>query len=285
MDLNTTAALMAKSPSSTKPAELRTLQPRPGPWFQALDAAGFEWNTFQLPLANLPPAHSGLRIIHLSDFHCRKKWQRAYDDLLARLAASPPDLILFTGDMVDSKRNPGPALPTARKLAKGFNARLGVFGIRGNHDRRLWASSYFGTPMQLIDGQRRLVGNAGAMLELIGAPSSNRDDLTDDFISSLPAPSPGVPRIVLSHFPDHVLRFENQHPDLFLCGHTHGGQICPRRGRPLLRHDSLPASLCTGIHRVGKSWLVVNRGFGFSSIAIRIFCPAEVIELVLTPQS
>jgi predicted MPP superfamily phosphohydrolase len=70
---------------------------------------------------------------------------------------------------------------------------------------------------------------------------------------------------------------------LFLAGHTHGGQVCFPGKVPIIRHDSLASRLVSGIHRYHDTWLVVTRGLGFSSYPIRLFCPAEVIELTLQP--
>ncbi len=52
-------------------------------------------------------------------------------------------------------------------------------------------------------------------------------------------------------------------------------------GIPIIKHDTLPRRHCSGVHRFGDSWLVVSRGMGFSSYPIRIFCPAEVVEVVI----
>jgi hypothetical protein len=71
-------------------------------------------------------------------------------------------------------------------------------------------------------------------------------------------------------------------PDLFLAGHTHGGQICLPGRIPIIRHDSLARRFWLGIHRVHGTWLVVNRGIGFSTaLQLRLFCPAEVVEIRL----
>jgi predicted MPP superfamily phosphohydrolase len=50
---------------------------------------------------------------------------------------------------------------------------------------------------------------------------------------------------------------------------------------PIITHAKLPRRLCRGIHRVGDTWLVVNRGLGYSGIPLRVLCPSEVVELVL----
>ena len=89
-------------------------------------------------------------------------------------------------------------------------------------------------------------------------------------------------RIALSHYPDTILCTEFLKPDLYLCGHTHGGQICLPGRIPILRHDKLPRRLCSGVHRFHDTWMITSRGFGFSSmVPLRVFCPAEVGEITL----
>lgn len=266
---------------------LRRLPTEPGPWLQVFDAAGFEWNTYELAIADLPAALDGFRIIHLSDLHCRRHWQRAYDQLATRLAADVPDLVLFTGDAVENKHRPHRALPIARRVMDRLPARLGVFGIRGNHDLGLLAGDFAATPLQLIDGQRLLLNGARtgkpAAVELIGMPGPHRPDVSHQWFAALPPRTEGVPRIVMSHYPDHIVRMRWADPDVYLAGHTHGGQMCLPGGIALLRHDSLPWRLCKGVHRYADTWFIVNRGLGFSSLPIRTFCPAEVIDLRLVP--
>ena len=252
-----------------------------GPWFQYHDAVGFEWNIFQLTLPTLPPALDGLRIVHLSDLHCQSYWQTAYDDLIEQLRSDPPDLILITGDIVDEIKRPHLCVPTARRLLHSLNAKCGIFGILGNHDIHLNPSSLDGTPLQLIDGQRRLISVRGQTIELIAPQGPERENYTPGFERILPPKSQQIPRIILSHYPDHIRKMKTLDAELFLTGHTHGGQACLPGGIAIQRHDSLPLKMFSGVHRVGKTWMFVNRGFGFSTLPFRLFCPAEVIELRL----
>lgn len=256
---------------------------RAGPWWQWLRPSGFEWNRIELPVPGLAPVLDGLRLLHLSDFHLRKnKWYPEFDELLTRVRDDPPDLLLSTGDYVDDKKNYHPALPLVRRLVEGFRARLGCFGVVGNHDGSRLADELRGTNLTMIVGERRYLEDRGAGIEVIGLPGVKRKDFRRDFVGTVPPRRDGVLRIVLSHYPDHLKRTEPLRPDLFLAGHTHGGQVCLPNGLPILRHDSLPRRLCSGAHRVGDAWLVVNRGLGFSGFPpIRLFCPAEVVEIVL----
>jgi predicted MPP superfamily phosphohydrolase len=90
----------------------------------------------------------------------------------------------------------------------------------------------------------------------------------------------------LGHYPDQV-RFVSHvaAPDLMLVGHTHGGQICLPGGRALLTHDYLPKRMARGVHHFGQTLLIVNRGFGWTRLRLRVFCPAEVVELRLVALS
>ena len=258
--------------------------PRPGPMIQYRSVRGFEWNRFALPVPDLPPALEGLRILHLSDLHTRNEWDSGFDDLIAGVKAHPPDLILFTGDFVDSKRDYRPALGHVSRLMTSLPSRLGTFSILGNHDGDLLGATLASWNITPIDHRRVKLLSDGGAIELIGLPGVERYDLDMPWVRTLGGKSRGTLRVVLSHFPDLLPRVSMLEPDLYLTGHTHGGQIAiPCRHWPLVRHDSLPRPLCTGVHRYCGTVLVANRGMGFSSpIKLRFNCPAEVIEVNIT---
>ncbi len=86
----------------------------------------------------------------------------------------------------------------------------------------------------------------------------------------------------MNHFPDTIRRLQNLEMDLYLAGHTHGGQACLPGMIPILRHDKLRRKYCSGLHQFHDTWMLVNRGFGFSQFDFRVFCPAEVVEIVMT---
>lgn len=255
---------------------------RRGPWIQWGDPGGFEWNRYELPIAALPLELEGLRIAHLTDLHVRRSWLAGFDELIERVRAAAPDLILITGDYVESKRHHDPAVPHVRRILENLRAPLGCFGILGNHDRYKLAPKLEGTGLTLLDATRQVIETRGAQLELIGLPGVDRKDLTPRVLQRFPGPTKGVPRIVLAHFPDSLRKAASLRADVFLAGHTHGGQICLPGRWPILRHDSLPRRLCKGVHRAAGTWLVVSRGLGFTNIPLRVFCPTEVVELALT---
>lgn len=256
-----------------------------GPFFQFRVPYGFEWNRLRLPVPNLPKSLEGLRILHVTDFHLHRFWKAPYDELLAGIARHEPDLLLSGGDYVEDKSDFRPAWPMVRRLVDGFRGRLGAYGILGNHDRHWMEAPLRRTRMTLIDGRRVEIpfGDDWATIDIVGLPGVHRDELKDEFLDSIPPRREQSLRIVLSHFPDHLRRTQYVlQPDLFLAGHTHGGQCCLPGGYPIIRHDTMPRRLCSGAHWIERTWLVVNRGFGFSGMPVRVFCPAEVLELTLT---
>jgi predicted MPP superfamily phosphohydrolase len=252
---------------------------RRGRWLQLRNPVGFEWNRLRLPIAGLPLALAGLRILHLTDFHFGQ-WSRAYDELIERVRANEPDLLLIGGDYVESKRDPWPAVPLVRRLLEQLTARFGCFGVLGNHDGPI-GPNIVSSNFTLIDRQRKLLEINGAKLELIGIPRLTRQGPDQAFIDSLPTKTVGVPRVVLSHFSDFVNRMRSSGVDLFLAGHTHGGQICLPGGLAMVKHTSLPRRYVRGVHRIENMWFVANRGMGYSTIRIRTFCPSEVVEIEL----
>lgn len=257
-----------------------SVPPRPS-WLQVFPPRVIEWNRLELPLGRLPRGLTGLRILHLSDFHFRRRWPGSMDALLERMRHDPPDLVLLTGDFVDNKYNHRPGMPQVRRFVEGLTARTGCFAIHGNHDSYQVGVELRDTQVMFLDGRRHVVEMPAGQIELIGLPGKHRIELTPEFLRSLPAPEPDVPRIILSHYPDHLRRTADLQPDLFLAGHTHGGQICLPGGKPLIWHDSLPSKLSRGAHRVGDTWLVVSRGLGATTLPIRVFCNPEVVEIRL----
>lgn len=276
-------AILDRVPLQREAVDTAATAPWRGPWLQLGSVKRFEWNRIELPIDSLPKALDGLRIVQLSDLHLKSVWHDGLDEVLERVADHPPDLIFLTGDFVDDKYDPRPALAMVDRFISGLRSRHGIYAIGGNHDGDLVLPRVASHGVTILSLGIHTVPIDGAPLETIGLAGLTRQDLQTQHLLDVPPRRQRVPRIVLSHYPDslHAFQHHNGPPDLFIAGHTHGGQVCLPGGYPLLRHDTLPRRYCHGAHRVGDTWLVVSRGMGFSTHAIRVFCPAEVVEVVL----
>jgi predicted MPP superfamily phosphohydrolase len=252
------------------------------PWLQLGTIQRMRWLRYTLPIANLPESMVGLRILHVSDTHVNRTWMPAWTELHRRIAESPPDLILCTGDLVDPKADHRPSLDLARRFLDGLSARLGVWSILGNHDTEMLPLRIDHPNFRLLCSERVTLRDGDAALELIGVHGVHPFDLRREFLDSLGDKAPGTVRIALAHFPSQVLALRDVGVDLMLAGHTHGGQVCLPGGIPIITHDLLPRRFARHVHRIDNTWLAVTRGAGFSRYPIRVFCPAEVLEITLT---
>jgi len=273
----------AAVPARTGPCRA-IARPWCGPWIELGVIRRYEWNRSELTIDNLPPALDGFRIVQFSDLHLDSAWHPGLDDVLARLHEDPPDLLLITGDFVDDKFDPRRSLPLVDRLVARLPSRHGAYAVGGNHDGdAVVLPRVARAGVNVLSVGMRTINVNGAALQLIGLAGLTRGDVDTQDLLYVPPRAPGTARVVLSHYPDAILPFQrhNGDPDLFFAGHTHGGQVCLPGRFPILRHDTLPRRYCKGVHRVGDTWLVVSRGMGFSTYAIRVFCPAEVVEVVL----
>jgi predicted MPP superfamily phosphohydrolase len=255
-------------------------------WLQWRGQGDFTYKTLRLPIRHLPAAQSGLRLLHLSDFHLTALWDRAYQKLIDRTKADPPDLILFTGDFIDHKWDYRSSLPTLRQLVGSLKSVHGHYAILGNHDPDILLPYVARLGVRVLGQERVIASTDRGEVELIGLPGGDRRDLDRQFLRALPARVNGLPRIVLSHFPDLLAVTGNLDADLYLSGHTHGGQICLPNGWPPLTHDRMPRQLAKGTWKIGATWYSVSAGLGYASLLpMRVFCPAEVTEIVLNSES
>ncbi len=280
------------APARADPAPVRAASPvaARGPWLQVGAIRQFEWNRYEFPVASLPPALDGLRIVQLSDIHLKSAYHPALDDLHQRLQRDVPDLLFITGDFVENKFDARPAMPLVERFVAGLRSRAGIFAVIGNHDGEFIGPRVARFGVNVLPIGSHAVTVRDARIELIALAGLDRKDLLTQHVLDI-QPRTGrvapqrqrIPRIVLSHYPDALTQLQefDVAPDIQFAGHTHGGQVCLPGGVPIIKHDTLPRRYCSGVHRLGGTWLIVSRGMGFSNYPIRMFCPAEVVEVVL----
>lgn len=267
---------------TTTPIKTETeLRPLRWPWVHLFQPTHFVVHELALPLENLPAAMDGTRLVVISDLHLTPAWHKAYERAIETVEALQAEAVLVTGDIAHNRRTHLPAMPVISRFLSALRSRLGTIAILGNHDSVALGEDMERIGIQVLDGRRMLLETGNGVLELIGAPGPMRLDMPRGFAARFGPPSPAIPRIVMAHFPDHFPKLKSLRPDVYLCGHTHGGQICLPTGRMLVGHDRSPRELCRGYHRMGPTHYIVNQGLGFSGIPIRVFCPPEILLLVL----
>ncbi|MFT3709808.1 MAG: metallophosphoesterase [Archangium sp.] len=199
------------------------------------------------------PKGKKLRIAHFSDLHLDRN-SRALTRLVTEVEAAKPDLIVFTGDSL----NDAGSLKLLRTTLGSMNARLARVAVRGNHDVYRWgALDLFGGGVA-IELQRGPVILENETLAVCGA-AFNAFDALPDCIAGAPK---GAFVVLAFHTPDLVEDIDPK-PDLYLAGHTHGGQIALPFYGALVTMSRYDKKYESGLSTVGKTTLSVNRGLGF----------------------
>ncbi|AEG16708.1 metallophosphoesterase [Desulfofundulus kuznetsovii DSM 6115] len=237
-----------------------------------------------VPLPGLPAELDGLTIVHISDLHYgfgRFRSEDSVAQIIRLISSLHPDLIVFTGDLLD--RSADPAITDTLPL-QGLKAPLGVYAVMGNHDHHFGkekiACSLADSGVEvLVNGSVR-VEKGGRHFWLIGLD----DPLTGDpDLAKAIAPIPsGDFKILLVHTPDFAPRAARAGIQLQLSGHSHGGQV-RLPGVGAMYYPPLGRKYSLGLYKVPESRTLVytSRGLGTTVLPLRLFCPPEVTLLTL----
>ena len=252
-------------------------------------------------VADLPAGLDGLRILHISDTHFPQNGE-SLPRFLAAVRAQRYDIVFATGDYGDSDRG----WPAALEAFRQIDPKLGIYAVLGGHERYRGGGRLEGARQLLreLAGERRqAVGDPAPFVEQMrqaGVHVLENESIAvevegdvvrligvDDAwtgVDDLPAAMNGHPggeppgfKILLSHSPDAVLQPLARRIPLAFCGHTHGGQIrIPFYGAPVRHARAVDRAHAAGVVRIGATQVCISRGFGTTSVPLRLFCRPEV---------
>jgi uncharacterized protein len=215
-------------------------------------------------------------IVQITDIHLNglksKKWVKR---LVSQVNALNPDIIVFTGDLIDiDPKFLGEQISELKKL----KAKLGKLAISGNHDFYQSYSSFKSVindiGFTLLDNDYIELGG----LSFIGLPDKDgaRFGINRLNIQTLYEKCPNqTPLVVLDHRPDHFKVNANSRPILQLSGHTHAGQL-----PPFGIFVRMMYCFTAGQHKFNKSTIYVSRGTSTWGPPMRLFKRGEITQLV-----
>lgn len=234
----------------------------------------------RIHMRGLPAELEGLRIGLLSDLHAGRLTARAtMARAVALLMEARPDLIAITGDFADRRHSD--YAPAFRALTP-LRAPLGVFAVPGNHDHDVgiegWRREMAAAP-HIIDATNRahLLTVGGVRLCIAGADDL---DLGETRLRLPPAAERDF-TLLLAHNPEtaELSRRACDAVDLFVSGHTHGGQVrLPILG-PVERKSEIYDA---GLRRRPWTQVYTSRGVGSTLLPFRFGARPEVAVLELT---
>jgi uncharacterized protein len=251
---------------------------------------------------NLPAAFNGLKIVQISDVHSGSfNNKAAVQHGIDKILKLKPDLILFTGDLVNNKAE---EMLDYTDIFKQLSAPLGIYSILGNHDYGdyvQWESLqqknenldrlkqvHAQMGWRLLLNEHVIIEREGHKIAVLGIENWSAKANFPKY-GKLEQARPGteeVPfKILMSHDPSHweaeVLAKYND-IDLMLSGHTHGMQFGVEV--PWLRWSPVQYvyKQWAGLYESGHQKLYVNRGFGFLGYPGRVGILPEISLLELT---
>lgn len=264
----------------------------------------YKYKTERVKLAfdNLPGAFRGMKIVHISDIHSGSFTNRkSVEKGVQKILDEKPDLILFTGDLVNDHAD---EMTEYTEVFARLKAPLGVFSSLGNHDYgdyRQWSSEkeksenlerlkqiHADMGWRLLMNEHLPLEKEGAQIAILGienwsakANFTRYGKMADAYAGAEKYPF----KILLSHDPSHweaEVREKYKDVDLMLSGHTHGMQF----------GVEIPGFRWSPVQYVYKQWaglyekdnqkLYVNRGFGFIGYPGRVGILPEITVIELT---
>lgn len=267
-----------------------------------MNAYNYQFKRVKVPIAGLPPEFEGLKIIQLSDIHSGSFNQmEPIIDVVSKINKEQPDLIFFTGDIVNSLAT---ELEPYLDVFKQLKAKQGVYSVFGNHDYgdyHRWDSKeakyknqedlrnhhkYMG--WRLLWDEHEVLERNGARLAIIGVQNWSAKNSFKTY-GNLSKAYTGCEdcqvKLLLSHDPSHwdaEITEQYQDIDITFSGHTHGAQL----GVEIPGYKWSPSQYIykqwAGLYQKGKQYIYVNRGFGFIGFPGRVGILPEVTVMELT---
>lgn len=242
---------------------------------------------------DLPESFCGFKIAHVSDLHDAQLGEN-HRDLVNALKNAEPDIIVITGDFVDSKRTD---IPQSLNFAGQAAAIAPTYYVNGNHEALIGDQAY----KELTGGLRKsgvvvLEDECVSLMretdtiQLIGlndighiktATVEGKIQTMQSALQKLMTENPGF-TIALSHRPELFDAYAACSPNLVLSGHAHGGQFrLPLIGGLIAPGQGLLPEYDSGAYQKNNTAMIVSRGIGNSVIPLRFNNRPELIIITL----
>lgn len=225
--------------------------------------------------------HTSLKVVHISDVHCDLKI-RNEKKIVEIINEIGPDIIVFTGDTL----NTSSALTTFKGMMSGLNAGIGKYAVRGNFDVWFWPDiDLFGnTGFQELDGDIISLEKGGEKFQISGLSSGN-GDMSSNMLKDISADQFNM---FLFHYPDLIEDLKGLNVDLYLAGHTHGGQVALPVYGALMTLAKYGKKYEAGRYDVDGTVLYINRGIGMEAghaPRVRFLARPEITVYNIEPKS
>jgi len=243
-------------------------------------AAGPVLRELKIKTDKLPAGTNSFTIVQLSDLHVDMLTTPAWlEGIVSRTNALEPDVVVITGDLIDSNICDNPLLCASLRDLK---TRYGVYAVSGNHEYYTGMEKFYNTArggnFTIIDGRKVMAGAVElvGISDLASARAVKAESDIKSALGSAPAAGPAMFSVLLSHRPDTFDAAAKLGIDLQLSGHVHAGQIPPMDLIVMLAYK-----YPYGFYRQGNSYAYTTSGTGIWGPPMRLFSRSEIVKIVL----
>lgn len=240
--------------------------------------------------SKIPEDFNNYKIIQVSDFHNTTS-KKLTNDLVEEIKKQKPNIIVLTGDLIDSRKTD---VNVAINFIKEIKDIAPVYYVTGNHEARVKEYSELKEQMNslginILENKAIVIKQNDSILNLIGI-----DD--PSFVNEFAVPDSEIIRkeinsldydknnytILLSHRPEAFETYVSENINLIFTGHAHGGQIrIPFIGGVVAPNQGLFPKYTSGKYEQKNTTMIVSRGIGNSIFPFRINNRPELITVEL----
>jgi len=250
-----------------------------GLWTRAVrNSLDYEVVENPVSLPHLPQLFHGFRILHLSDLHLEgiADQGKALHETITQLEY---DLCVITGDYrLLTYGDYQTTLDCLTPLVKHIQCHHGIIGILGNHDFLEMVPGLENLGIQMLLNEAIPIQRGTETIWMAGVDDAHWYEVADlpKALQSVPKDNHLV-RILLAHSPEIIEEAAQAGIELYLCGHSHGGQICLPGGRSIIVNSRCAPEYTSGKWKHQQMQGYTTRGVGTSLLPVRLSCRPELV--------
>ncbi|PRR81100.1 metallophosphoesterase [Clostridium vincentii] len=232
---------------------------------------------------NIPKAFNNFKILQISDLH-NKSFGDNQCYLVNHTKDIAPDIIVITGDLIDSTRT---NIDIAIDYIKQIRSVASIYFVSGNHEESSGVYNELKKRLEelgviILDDKQEFIEKDGETLTLLGLKDGTS---FSDRIKTIKGNEDKF-TILLAHKPEYFNIYSEENIDLVFSGHAHGGQFrMPFVGGLYSPGQGVFPKYTSGMYTKNNTSMVVSRGLGNSGFPLRLFNRPELIVVTLKSDS
>lgn len=237
-----------------------------------VNALAFEINENVVYLEGLPEAFSGFRLLHLTDLHFGGN-KALVPALLRVLGGLEYDLCIFTGDYCLDYSDSPALKPEMQQLRDAISTD--ILAVLGNHDSIFMVPWMEELGIRVLLNESVSIERASSSIVISGVDDYHRFRLSN--LEKALQGRAGKLVLLLNHSPEQYRQAAYAGVDLYLAGHTHGGQICLPNGFAPKMNIECGRQVGKGTWQFKQMQGYTSRGIGTALVNVRFNCPPEIV--------